>query len=461
LKITFPQSNRGSYAFSSLPAFLSGIYTNSGYTQSFGNPIVPQTNPNIGFYGQDEWKILPTFTLNAGVRYDLQFLKSISTDTNNVSPRLGFAWAPFANDSTVVRGSFGLFYDRVPLRALSNALQSSGNTTNINSSTFVTVNVSPTQTGAPAFPKILSTVPSAVLVNFTTMATHMQNAYSEQASLQVEQRLGKSGTLGISYQHVRGSHLIISVNQNTPTCIATGSNNGCRPDASYGNNKQYQPAADSYYDGLSVSYVQRPVRWGSYRVSYTWSKAIDDVGEFFFSSPINNFNIAEDRSRSDDDQRHRVVFDGTLHTSMDPAHDAWSHIRNGFLLSGTLQYYSALPFNVTTGSNSIQGTALRPCVPGVVSCTQVLPGTVIGRNAGVGFNSFTMNVRLSRTFRFGERFRLEGIAEAFNALNHRNDLIPNGTFGGGVYPLAPAPGFGKATAVADPRQVQLAMRLTF
>jgi hypothetical protein len=62
------------------------------------------------------------------------------------------------------------------------------------------------------------------------------------------------------------------------------------PELAYGNNKQYRGAADCYYDGLSVSFVQRPSRWGSYRVSYTWSKAIDDVGEFFFSSPINNFN---------------------------------------------------------------------------------------------------------------------------------------------------------------------------
>jgi hypothetical protein len=461
LKIVFPQSNRGSYAFSSLSNFLNGAYNSSGYTQSFGNPVVSQTNPNIGVYGQDEWKISPSLTLNGGLRYDLQFLKSVSTDANNVSPRVGFAWSPFSKDKTIVRGSFGLFYDRVPLRALSNALQSSNNTTNINGSTFVTVSLSPTQTGAPSFPSILPSLPSGVLVNFTTMAPHMQNAYSEQASLQVEQQLGESSSLGISYQHVRGLHLIISVNQNTPTCVATGSNNGCRSNASYGNNKQYQSAADSYYDGLSVSYVQRPARWGSYRVSYTWSKAMDNVGEFFFSSPINNFNLAQDRSLSDDDQRHRVVFAGTVHTSMDAAHDRWSRIRNGFLLSGMLQYYSALPFNVTTGSNSVQGTTLRPCVPGVVSCTQVLPGTTIGRNAGVGFDSFTMNVRLSRTFPLGERFRLEGIAEAFNALNHRNDLIPNGTFGAGAYPVAPASGFGRATAVGDPRQVQLAMRLTF
>jgi len=461
LKIVFPQSNRGSYSFSSLSNFLNGVYNSSGYAQSFGNPVASQTNPNIGVYGQDEWKISPSFTLNAGLRYDLQFLKSVSTDTNNASPRVGFAWSPFTNDKTIVRGSFGLFYDRIPLRALSNALQSSSNTTNINSSTFVTVSLSPTQTGAPSFPSILPSLPLGVLVNFTTMAPHMQNAYSEQASLQIEQQIGERSSLGISYQHVRGLHLIISVNQNTPTCVATGLNNGCRPNASYGNNKQYQSAADSYYDGLSVSYVQRPVRWGNYRVSYTWSKAMDNVGEFFFSSPINNFNLAQDRSRSDDDQRHRVVFAGTIHTPMDPAHDRWSHIRNGFLLSGMLQYYSALPFNVTTGSNSIQGTTLRPCVPGVVSCTQVIPGTTIGRNAGVGFDSFTLNARLSRTFPLGERFRLEGIAEAFNALNHRNDLIPNGTFGTGVYPVAPAAGFGRATAVGDPRQVQLAMRLTF
>ncbi|HEV2710662.1 MAG TPA: carboxypeptidase regulatory-like domain-containing protein [Edaphobacter sp.] len=461
LTITFPMSNRGSYSFSSLNNFLNGTYNNSGYTQSFGNPIVPQTNPNLGLYAQDEWKLTPSLTLNAGLRYDLQFLKSIATNTNNISPRLGFAWSPFAHRTTVVRGSFGLFYDRVPLRPLSNALQSSGNTTNIDSSTFATVSVSPTQTGAPAFPNILTTLPGGVLVNFTTMAPHIQNAYSEQASLEVEQQLNSSSTLSISYQHLRGLHLLASINQNTPICIATGSNNGCRPNDAYGNNKQYQSAGDSYYDGLSVSFQQKPTRWGAYRISYNWSKAIDDVGEYFFSSPINNFNIAEDRSLSDDDQRNRLVFDGTIHTSMNPTHSLWSHISNGFLLSTMLQYYSPLPFNITTGTNSIQGTTLRPCVPEISNCTQALPGTVIARNSGVGFNFFNMNTRLSRTFSLSDRFRLEAIAEAFNALNHRNDLIPNGTFGTGTYPSAPNSSFGHPTAVGDPRQVQLAARLTF
>ncbi len=472
LTITFPMSNRGSYAFSSLANLQRGVY--STFTQSFGNFVVPQMNPNIGFYGQDEWKVNPKLTVNAGVRYDLQFLKAIDTDTNNVSPRVGFALAPFRSGGTVVRGSFGLFYDRVPLRALSNALESDGNTTAINANTFTTVALSYGQAGAPVFPKIdagytATTIPANLRLSLTTMDPHIQNAYSLQTSLEVDQQLTPRSDVAISYQHLRGEHLLVSVNLNTPTCYAAVDPiNLCRPNPAFANNKQYRSAADSYYDGLSVSYVERPVRWGSWRVSYTWSKAIDDVSEFFFSSPVNNLNLREDRSLSDDDQRQRVVFDATAHTSSGPASGWGERLTHGFLLSGILQYYSPLPFNVTTGQNSVQTTALRPCAPGFVllataanTCANALPGTLIGRNAGVGFDSFTLNARLSRTFALGERVRLEGLAEAFNALNRRNNQIPNGTFGSGAYPGAPSAAFGQATAVGDPRSVQLAARVSF
>ncbi len=451
LGITFPRSIRGSYSFSSLQNFQRGIYNNSGYTQTFGNSFVPQTNPNVGLYAQDEWKVSSRFTLNIGARYDLQFLKSISTDTNNISPRAGFAWTPFRSRRTVVRGSFGLFYDRIPLRALANALLSSGNSTALTAVSQVSVSLSPTQTGAPIFPSILSTLPSGVLVNYTTMNPQVQNAYSEQGSLEIEQQLGANSSFSISYQHVRGRHLLLSVNQNVPACIASGGNNGCRPNPNYGNNSQYSGLGDSQYDGLSLSFVQRPIRWGSYRISYTYSKALDDVGEFFFSAPINNFNVWQDWGRSDDDQRHRVVFDATIHSSMGPAHSAWERISHGFQLSGILQYYSPLPFNVVTGANTIQGTTARPTTN----------GAFIGRNTGIGFDSFTLSARLSRTFALGERLHLEGLVEGFNALNHRNNLIPNGTFGSGLFPFNPVPGFGQATAVGDPRSLQLALRLTF
>jgi hypothetical protein len=60
-----------------------------------------------------------------------------------------------------------------------------------------------------------------------------------------------------------------------------------------------------------------------------------------------------------------------------------------------------------------------------------------------------------------ERIKLEGLAEAFNSLNHRNDMIPNATWGTGAYPNTPNTTFGQATAVGDPRSVQLAARLSF
>ncbi len=451
--ITFPRSNRGSYAFSSLANFLSGTYNASGFTQTFANSVVSQTNPNAGFYAQDEWKVSPRLTFNLGLRYDLQFLQAIATQTNNVSPRAGFAWTPFAARKTVVRGSYGLFYDRIALRALANALLSADNTTNVGALSQVSISLSPTQAGAPVFPNILSslTLPPGVLFNFSTMDPHMKHAYSEQGSFEIEQQIGAHSTLSVGYQHVRGLHLIASVNQNVPTCTAAGTNNGCRPNPLFGNDSQYSSLADSHYDGLHVSFVERPVEWGSYRVSYTYSKALDNVGEFFFSAPINNFNIWQDYGRSDDDQRNRLVFDGTIHTQMGKANSAWERVSHGFQLTTMLQYYSALPFNITTGANTIQGTAARPTINGVF----------INRNAGSGFDSLNLSARLSRSFQISEKLTLESMVEGFNLTNHLNGVTLNGVFGTGAYPSNPSSTFGQITAVNDSRSLQLALRLRF
>ena len=474
--ITFPMSIRGAYTFgpsavtaggvttnyTALQNFQRGVYNTQGYTQNFGNPVIWQTNPNAGFYAQDEWKVSPSFTLNLGIRYDLEFLQTITTDTNNVSPRVGFAWSPYANRRTVVRGSYGFFYDRVPLRPLANALLSAHNTTDPTQAALLSYTFSPGQAGAPAFPNVAAAPPANAVENFSTMQRNIQNPYSQQVSFGIEQQVFAKNTLGLSYQHVRGEHLIGSINTNINP-------DGTRADPTRGNIKPYSSAFDSYYDGLEISVQQRPMPWGSARLSYTYSKAIDNISEFFFSAPLNNFNLREDRSRGDDDQRHRVVFDATLTSSTRPANSFADHLTHGWRLGGILQYYSRLPFNITTGANTRQATSQRPCAPGfsltanagMNPCTEGLMGAVIGRNAGVGFDFFSMNARLSRTFALTERVKLEAMAEAFNSLNHRNDMIPNATFGTGAYPTTPSTTFGQATAVGDPRSVQVAFRVSF
>lgn len=477
--ITYPQSLRGSYSFACLydnaaqaPAgytgsfcsnsLYSGTYNSQGYTQNFGNPTIQQNNPNLGFYAQDEWKVNPSLTLNAGIRYDLAWLQTINTDTNNISPRIGLAWSPFANRRTIVRASYGLFYDRIPLRPLANALLSANNTIDPLQARYFSYSFSPGDSGAPAFPAVATTIPSAAKPNYSTMDRNIQNPYSQQSSLEIEQQLSPTSTFGISYQHVRGLHLISSINTNINL-------DGTRPDSTRGNVKPYSSKFDSYYDGLAVSYLQRPVSWGSMRLSYTWSKAIDDVGEFFFSSPLNNFDLRVDRGRSDDDQRHRVVFNATMNSPTTQARNVAEHLIHGWKLSGILQYYSRLPFNITTGANTKQSTSQRPCASGyslganggMNSCTQALAGAVIHRNAGIGFDFFSLNTRLTRTFALTERIKLEGIAEAFNTLNHRNDMLPNGVWGTGTYPTVSNGNFGQANAVGDPRSVQLAARIYF
>ncbi len=449
--INNPGAVRGSYAFSSLANFLSGTYNNAGYSQVFGPTTATQSNPNIGIYAQDEWKVGSSLTVNAGLRYDLQFIETINTDTNNISPRFGVAWSPSALRDTVVRGSAGMFYDRVPLRAVANALISAGNTTDLAQLRKVSLALSPTQAGAPVFPNVLSAaVPLVTLVNFTTMDPDIQNAYSRQMSAEIERQLGDLGTYSVGYQYLKGEHLIISINQNVPACVAAGTNNGCRPNPSYANNNQYSSEAESNYHGLHVSFVQRPTAWGAFRVSYTLSKSMNNVGEAFFSSPVNPFDLSSDWGRSDDDQRHRLVLNGSVNTSMAPATTAMERLTHGFQVSGMMQTYSALPFNITSGVTTIQGTTGRP----------VVDGQFIDRNAGVGSDFFSVSTRLSRSFRLGG-VRLQGVVEAFNLTNRRNNLTRIGNFGAGTYPTSPAATFNQITAVGDPRTFQFALRLSF
>ena len=175
------------------------------------------------------------------------------------------------------------------------------------------------------------------------------------------------------------------------------------------------------------------------------------MGEFFFSSPIDPFDLSKDWGRSDDDQRHRLVVSGAVRAPAAPATTNWGRLVHGFQLSGALQAYSALPFNITSGLTTIQGTAGRP----------IVDGAFIERNAGVGSRFFTVSARVSRAVRLAGRVEVEGLAEVFNLTNRANPITRNTNFGSGAYPASPAATFGQVTAVAEPRSLQLGLRVRF
>jgi hypothetical protein len=436
--IAFPGALQGVYSFSSLANFLSGNYLN--FQQAFGVPSTFQNNPNVGFFVEDEWRVRPGLTLNGGVRYDLQFLPNpIQTDSNNIAPRVGIAWDPWKDGKTVIRANYGIFYDRIPLRAVSNALQRDG-------IKYKVALVTPSTPGAPGFPNVLSAFPSGILTNITTIDPHIENSYSQQASLQIDRALTSKLSVSAGYEHLRGMHLIMSRNTNVPTTTNSTVFNLGRPNPNFANNGQFQSIGDSWYDGMSLSLNQRATQWASFRVSYTLSKSLDTSGNFFFSTPQDNFNIAAEKGRSDNDQRHRLTFSGTLNT---PRHNSspWKDaLSNGWLFSYIYSYTSALPFNIQTGNDRNGDTNANDRPLGV------------GRNTGEGFPFQSLDLRLSRSFALTERCKLEAMVDGFNVLNHRNNQLPNNVFGTGTVPRST---FGLPTAAGDPRQVQLGLRLSF
>jgi hypothetical protein len=438
VSITFPGALQGVYTFQSLANFQRGQY--STYQQAFGATEQLQSNPNLGVFAQDEWRPRTGVTVNLGVRYDLQWLPDpIQLDANNVSPRVGVAVAP-GGGRTVVRASGGVYFDRIPLRATSNALQRDG-------TKYQVAQLSFGQTGAPAFPTVMPLFPAGVLVSITSINPRVQHGHSEQASVEVERALGSGVSATVGYSHLRGHGIIMSRNVNVPTltvnqAAAVGVANLGRPDPRYGNISQYDSLGDSWFNGLTVSLATRPAPWGRARLSYTLSEALDDAGNAFFQTPQDNVNILGDKGPSDNDQRHRLVISGTFGDGTSAAvRRALAGVRVGYVFARA----TGLPFNVVTGGDRNNDTTVNDRPEGVSRNSARLPGTS------------TFDVRLSRPF-IVHRQRLEAMVEAFNLFNHVNVVNVNNTIGAGP---APSPTFGQVTAVGDMRQIQLGVRWSF
>jgi hypothetical protein len=437
LDIDFPGALQGSYTFTNLASFVAGQY--SQFQQAFGERLQPQRNPNLGVYAQDEWRPRANVTLTAGLRYDLQWLPApIRVDANNVSPRLGLAWAN-ADRRILVRANAGLYYDRIPLRAVSNALQRDGEK-------YTVAVLAPGQSGAPVFPAVATSFPENVLVSITTIDQKIAASRSLTAGGEVERDLGWS-VVAAGYQYVRTRGLIMSRNINVLTlspqeAALRGVPNLGRPDPRYGNIGQFASLGRSRYDGVTLSWAVNRSR-GAIRGSYSFGKAFDDAGNFFFSQPQNAGDIGADWGPSDNDQRHRLSLSGRI--AGPRAGPGLRQVFGGWEVAAIYGYTSALPFNVLAGVDRNGDTNNNDRPAGV------------GRNSARGFDFSVLDVRFGRRVTVA-RATLEVLVEVFNALNRANFLVPNNVFGTGA---TPRPGFGQPTDAADPRQIQFGLRVGF
>jgi hypothetical protein len=240
---------------------------------------------------------------------------------------------------------------------------------------------------------------------------------------------------------------------------------------------------NSSYNAMNVELKRRFANNFTFLASYTWSHSIDDSSDLqtlLVAQDVDNFKA--ERADSLFDQRHRFVFSGVL---MSP--DSW---RSGsgfqkfladFTVAPIIELSSGRPFNIITNvdANNDQSTQTdRPsvnpdgslCVPGAVGCSTPLitngrfSSGNLGRNMGLTHGFASVDLRIARAIRFGERFRLDLIAEGFNLFNRFNEgsATPfitdvnafNQRAGNGRY-------YSRSTAAYDPRQFQFGAKFSF
>jgi hypothetical protein len=239
---------------------------------------------------------------------------------------------------------------------------------------------------------------------------------------------------------------------------------------------------NSNYNAANFELRKRFSRNYQFLASYTWSHAIDDSSDLqTLLLPQDNRNFRAERADSLFDQRHRFVFSGVL---ISP--DSWRggdglhRFLSDFLIAPIFEISSGRPFNILSGvdtNNDQSNQTDRPsvladgtlCVPGTPGCTplivngQFATGS-LGRSAGITHGYASLDLRITRAVRLGERFRLDVIAEGFNLFNRFNEAAASPLFTDvNAFNQRDSSGryFSRPTSSFDPRQFQFGLKLNF
>jgi hypothetical protein len=390
-----------SYLYAQQQLQASGIPYATQLSVTTGEPNIDLTTYDGGFYIQDDWRVRPNITLSYGLRFETQ---NDIHDRADWAPRLGFAWGIGGRTSppkAVLRGGFGIFYDRFQSEQILQADRVNG----IVQQQFVINN-----------PTCFPVVTNCDLSSSTSTPTiyridpNLHAPYTYQAAISIEKQVTKSATASITYLNSRGFDQLGTINANAPI-------DGQLPNPSEGYVYQYVSKSIFRQNQLiansNVRLGSKVQLFGYYTLNYANS---DASGVSNFAS--NSYDISQDYGRASFDTRHRLFFGGSF------------ALPYAFRLSPFMVASSGSPFNITS-PNDVNGdsifndrpgllsrttcpVALNPVPPSTIYCTPlgtfdsagVLSGSpLLPINYGVGPSHVVLNLRLTKTFGFGAKVK--------------------------------------------------------
>lgn len=442
LSDTSGQNYNGAFTFSSLDSYrLTKLGLRDGlipeqirmlgggasqFSITAGDPMADVGQIDAGLFLQDDWRIHRRLTLTAGLRYEVQ---NNIQDRLNIAPRVAFAWAPGRNGggstSTVIRGGFGMFYDRVNQGLTLQARRLDGRRQ--------TQYMVPNPDFFPTLPPVEVLASNRQDQAVRVMDHNLRAPYTAQYGVSIERRLPKNTTLSITYAGSRGVRMLRSRNINSPLIgtydpLVAGS--GIRP-FNAGSIYSYESTGLFRQHQFIANLNARMNRRFNLFGYYVWSRANSDsdgAGSF----PGNPYSYAGEYERAGFDIRHRIFVGGSIEAP-------YRLILNPFVTAS-----SGAPFNLTIGRD-LNGDSIfndrpawatdltRPTVIrtsyGIFDQNPMQSQTTIPRNLGDGPAQFTVNLRVSKSFSLGDS--AAPTVDQAGGLGGTSGAIASGTHAGG------------------------------
>ena len=366
-----------------------------------GTPSAAILTGDIGLYAEDEWKRTDRLTLNVGLRFESQ---SAVPDHVDPAPRVGFAYALGQRDKhpaiVVLRGGFGLFYDRFPFASLLTAARQNG----ITQQSYFVQNPDT----YPALPPVSGL--SGAQPTPYRLDPHLRSAYDVVTNFSAERSLGKFGSVTGTYINFRSVHQYLSLNVNAPlpgTYNPAVPDSGTRPFGGTGNIYQFSSPGLSrgniFFTNYNLTLGKRVSIWGFYVNQHFNSDATGGAGGST-SFPSNSYRVADDYSRASFDITHRLFTGGTL------------TLPGGATLEPFLVFNSGMRFDITTGADNNGDTIYndRPAFATDLTRASVVRTaygnfdlnptagqTIIPANYGVGPGYVSLQLSASKSVHFG------------------------------------------------------------